>query len=225
MLSIVIPVLDAGKELEALLQTLIPARAEGLVGEVIVVDGGSKDDTRQIAANYGARLFYARPGRGTQLRAGGEEAVGKWLLFLHADTRLPPIWSAAVEKFMETGDGQKAGVFKFALDDKSPWARLIERGVQLRWRLFALPYGDQGLLISRKLYDEVGGYDPIPLMEDVAIIRKLGRKRLALLPARALTSAKRYRSTGFLLRPVKNMILLLAYFCGAKPETLAKLYR
>jgi len=224
MLSIVIPTLNSADGLETLLKGLAEGRERNIVGEIIIVDGGSDDETRRLANHFGARVFYSKKGRGPQLRAGGEEANGKWLLFLHADTRLTPIWFKAVQQFIDEGNENKAAVFRFAFDDTSKSAKLIERGVDLRWKLFGLPYGDQGLLISKKLYHDIGGYKPIPLMEDVDIVRRIGKKRLELLPARAFTSAIRYQQYGYLLRAMRNLCILTLYFCGAPPRWLAKLY-
>ncbi len=203
---------------------LAEGRERDVVGEIIVVDGGSTDETRSIANRFGARVFYSKKGRGPQLRAGGEEANGQWLLFLHADTRLTPIWFEAVQQFIDKNNENKAAVFRFAFDDTSKLAKLIEGGVNLRCKLFGLPYGDQGLLISKKLYHDIGGYKPIPLMEDVDIVRRIGAKRLELLPARAYTSAIRYQQHGYVLRALRNLCILTLYFCGVSPRWLARLY-
>jgi hypothetical protein len=122
------------------------------------------------------RCIHAPRGRGSQLVAGAAAAQGEWLLFLHADTRLGLGWQAALAAAMTRPD--RAAYFRFALDDPSPAARRLERAVAWRCRILALPYGDQGLFISRALYDEVGGYRPLPLMEDVDLVRRLGRRRL-----------------------------------------------
>src|SRR6185295_5190716 len=139
-------------------------------------------------------------GRGVQLAAGAAAARGDWLLFLHADTALAPGWREAASRHMAAGPC-RAGHFRLALDDEHPAARRIERLARWRCRLLALPYGDQGLLIARALLDEAGGFRPLPLMEDVDLVRRLGRARLAALDADALTSAQRYRRDGWWARP------------------------
>jgi len=211
--SVIIPTLDAAHLLPPLL-----AQLEG-VGEVILADGGSGDGL----AALGPRVVAAPRGRGTQLAAGAAAAQCEWLLFLHADTRLEPGWQAAVRAAMDQPG--RAHYFRFALDDPSPQARRLETAVAWRCRWLALPYGDQGLLISRELHAEIGGYRPLPLMEDVELARRLGRARLACLPARAITSADRWRRDGWWRRSGRNLLTLSLYFCGVSPERLARLYR
>jgi rSAM/selenodomain-associated transferase 2 len=217
MLSVVIPTLDAAATLAGCLAALDEA------DEIVVADGGSRDATRDIAAAAGARLVPAPRGRGSQLRAGVEAAHGDWLLFLHADTGLAPGWRAAAAAHIAAAP-ERAACFRFRLDEPAWQARLVERGVALRVRLLALPYGDQGLLISRRLYDEVGGYRPLPLMEDVDLVRRLGRRRLATLPADAVTSAARWRRDGWLRRSGRNLACLALHRLGMSAERVARLY-
>jgi rSAM/selenodomain-associated transferase 2 len=219
-ISIVIPVLDDAEGLAALLAVL--GRAP-LVGEIIVVDGGSRDGSAEIAATAGARVIAAPRGRGSQLAAGAAEATGDWLFFLHADCRPLPGWEEAVPGFIG-GAREAAGYFALALDDPAPAARRLERLVAWRCRTLALPYGDQGLLISRRLYDAVGGYGTMPLMEDVDLARRLGRARLRPTGATMLASARRYRRDGYWRRPLRNLCCLALYFAGVSPERIARLY-
>lgn len=213
MLSVVIPTLNAAATLPACLAALREA------DEIVVVDGGSSDATAGIAEAAGARLIHSPQGRGVQLRAGAANARGDWLLFLHADTILSAGWRGAVAAHVAGAPG-KAACLRFRLDDPAWQARLIERGVSAR----RFPYGDQGLLISRALYEEVGGYRPLPLMEDVDLVRRLGRRRLALLEADAITSAARWRREGWARRSARNAGLLLLYRLGVSPQRLAMLY-
>jgi rSAM/selenodomain-associated transferase 2 len=196
---------------------------EGLVREVVLADGGSTDATLDIADEAGARVLRLQPGRGAQLAAGCAEAKGPWLLALHADTRLETGWMLAARRHM-AAHREQAGWFRFALDDGALVARLWEAGVDQRSRRFGLPYGDQGLLISKTLYDEVGGYRTIPLMEDVDLVRRLGRARLRPLGARALTSSARFRREGYWRRSSRNWTLLARYLRGADPAELARGY-
>jgi GT2 family glycosyltransferase len=160
-----------------------------------------------------------------QLAAGAAAASADWLLFLHADTRLQPGWAEAVRRFTaDPANRQKAACFRFRLDDPSPQARRVERLVAWRCRRLGLPYGDQGLLIHRTYYDELGGFKPVPLMEDVDLVRRIGRRNIVMLAADALTSAARYRRDGYWLRPVRNLCLLSLYFLGVPPRWLARLY-
>ena len=220
-LSVIIPALDSADSLARCLESVAPAG-----GEAIVVDGGSRDGTRSLACSGGARVVASEAGRGAQLMAGAAAARGDWLLFLHADTTLSEGWWDAARGFM---DGQAAGepraaYFRYALDDDGPAARRLEALVAWRCRLLGLPYGDQGLLIAREFYHALGGYRPLPLMEDVAFIRRIGRRRLTRLDADAVTSAARYRREGYLRRPLRNILCLALYFLGLPPRILVRLY-
>jgi rSAM/selenodomain-associated transferase 2 len=193
--------------------------------ELVVVDGGSADGTAAIARADGARVVTAPRGRGSQLAAGAVAAGGDWLLFLHADTRPEPGWVEAVRGFIAAPDNaNRAGYFRFALDDPAPEARRLERAVAWRCRVLALPYGDQGLLLSRALYEAIGGFRPLPLMEDVDLVRRLGRRRLVALPAAALTSAERWRRDGWGRRSARNLLCLALWFLGVPPRLIRKLY-
>lgn len=214
-LSIVIPALNAA----AALPSTLAAIGEG--PEVIVVDGGSSDSTQ--AAAFGARVIIATRGRGSQIAAGIAAATRPWLLLLHADTRLQPGWREAVAAHMGAGT-DKAGYFCFRLDSPDPRARRLERLVAWRCRVLALPYGDQGLLIHRDLLRSVGGITPLPLMEDVDLVRRIGRHRLVELPAGALTSAARWEREGYLRRSTRNLLCLSLWIAGVPPRVIQRLY-
>jgi rSAM/selenodomain-associated transferase 2 len=222
LLSAVIPTWNAAGTLPATLATL---RSATIVREVIVADGGSSDETAADARAAGAEVIAAPRGRGSQLAAGAAAATGDWLLFLHADCRLEREWEDAVGAFLAAPKAQsRAGYFDLALDDEAPAARRLERIVAWRCRALALPYGDQGLLIARTLYDAVGGFRPLPLMEDVDLVRRLGRRRLARIGARCLASARRYRRDGYLRRPLRNLLCLSLYLAGVPAQRLVRLY-
>ncbi|MGD9784356.1 MAG: TIGR04283 family arsenosugar biosynthesis glycosyltransferase [Hyphomicrobiaceae bacterium] len=228
MLSVVIPTLNAGERLAQCLTALVPAAVEGLVRDVVVVDGGSTDGTLHIVDAAGADLIASEPGRGRQLALGARKAKQPWLLFLHADTVLSHGWDEEVARFMEAVDGDRrslsAASFRFALDDVGAAPRVLERLVALR-NLAGLPYGDQGLLIPRRLYDAVGGYAPVPIMEDVMLARRLGRRRIARLRALAVTGAERYQSAGYPARVLRNQYCLALHAMGAKPERILAAYK
>ncbi len=216
-LSVVIPALDAAAALPGTLAAL-----GGSPAEILVVDGGSTDGTPEVAAGLGARVVAAPRGRGVQLAAGVAAARGPWLLLLHADTRLAPGWVPAVRRCMERPGS--AWFFRFALDDEAPAARRLERAVAWRCRVLALPYGDQGLLVHRDLLEAVGGIRPLPLMEDVDLVRRIGRERLGAIGVEAVTSAARWRRDGYLARSARNLACLSLWFLGVPPARIARLY-
>jgi len=232
MISVVIPTLNAAPFIGPCLASLVPAAVEGVVNEVVITDGGSADEISAIADQSGAKFIETEKGRGSQLRAGADNAKGPWLLFLHADTVLEPGWERAAIRFIKRAERQGSGfgksgpaaAFRFALDDGSGAARRLEWMVRLRMFVMKLPYGDQGLLIHRRHYEALGGYADMPLMEDVDMIRRIGRKNLVLLDARAVTSADKYRRDGYLKRSTRNLGLLALYYLGFSPERLARLY-
>lgn len=224
-LSVIVPALDAAAVLPATLAALEEGRADGLLREVIVVDGGSTDRTAALAEAAGARVIAAPRGRGAQLAAGGAAASGAWLLFLHADTLLAAGWAAAVAAFIAAPPSQqRAGYLRFRLDDRSAAARRMEALVAWRCRRLGLPYGDQGLLVAAPLYRAIGGFRALPLMEDVDLVRRLGRQRLVALSADAITSAARYRREGYVWRPLRNLGCLTLYFLGLPPHLILRLY-
>jgi glycosyltransferase involved in cell wall biosynthesis len=203
-LSIIIPTLNAVPVLGPTLAALAQIEGAGLVKELIVADGGSVDETRQAATESGAVLIETEAGRGVQLQAGAAAARGDWFLFLHADTVLAEGWSDAVRAFIDA-----AGTVPYA-----GW----------RNRLLALPYGDQGLLIARAHFEEIGGYRNYPLMEDVDIVRRVGRRRLCPINATATTSAAKYRADGYWSRPARNLLCLAFYYLGLPKPLIRKVY-
>lgn len=228
MITVVIPTFNAGAGLAATFAALIPASVEGLISRAIVVDGGSTDQTHAIADDAGARIIHGQKGRGIQLAKGGEEVETPWILFLHADTILMPGWEVDVRSFIAAASDQgalkQAAVFRFKVDEPGLRPRIMEKIVALRCALFALPYGDQGLLISTKFYRQIGGYRPLPLMEDVEIIRRIGRRHLSLLRSSALTSFARYRQDGYFRRIFRNLTCLALYFAGVAPAKIVQRY-
>jgi rSAM/selenodomain-associated transferase 2 len=228
MISVIIPTLNAEERLGATLSALVPAAVDGLVREVIVVDAGSSDRTAEIVEGSGAELIDCSGGRGRQLAAGATRARFPWLLFLHADTVLEAGWERDASKFMERVDLGKqpvsAAAFRFALDDEGFSPRVLERMVALRCSILKLPYGDQGLLMPRELYLEIGGFSELPLMEDVELVRRLGRRRVRVLGSRAVTSADRYRRAGYVRRSARNMLCLTLYSVGVPVRVISRIY-
>jgi rSAM/selenodomain-associated transferase 2 len=226
MISVVIPTLNAQASLPDTLSALIPATVEGLVREVVIVDAGSTDRTCEIADAAGAEVVAVSPNRGSQLMAGATRARHPWLLFLHADTVLDPGWEREVSHFMDRVDNGRiepaAAAFRFALDDEGLAPRCLEGLVGLRCALLRLPYGDQGLLIPRALYDQVGGYRALPVMEDLDLVRRLSRVKM--LRARAVTSALRYRREGYFRRALKNQMCLVLYALNVPAARISQFY-
>lgn len=220
-LDVVIPTLNAGATLAATLAAL----QGDLAITITVCDGGSSDDTAAIARQAGATVVTAPAGRGGQLAAGASVGDASWILFLHADTVLAPGWVNTVRAFTSRHVNiGKAGYFRLRFDSTDPRARRVERLAAWRARRLGLPYGDQGLLMARVLYEYLGGFKPLPLMEDVDLVRRIGRKNLVPLDADAVTSAARYERDGWTMRPLRNLSCLTLYLAGVPPAAIAHLY-
>jgi rSAM/selenodomain-associated transferase 2 len=216
-ISVVIPTLNAAATLPATLDALGP------VAEIVVADGGSEDSSVELAHQAGAHVVAGSPGRGRQLAAGVAASTGEWLLLLHADTRLSPEWRDQAAAHIHQHPG-KAAYFRFALDSADPKARRLERLVAWRCRVLGLPYGDQGLLIGRDTLRRAGGIAPLPLMEDVDLINRLGRRRLIGLSATAITSAAKWERDGWNRRSCRNLLCLSLWLVGVSPARIARIY-
>ncbi|MGJ8546946.1 MAG: TIGR04283 family arsenosugar biosynthesis glycosyltransferase [Sulfitobacter sp.] len=220
-ISIVIPTLNAETGLPRCLEALVEGLEAGMIRELIVSDGGSSDASGAVAQAWGAQVLQGAPSRGGQLRAGCAAAKGEWLFVLHADSVLPRGWTGPVGAHLSSG---KAGWGRLRFDRGGLRGRIVAGWANLRSAVFGLPYGDQGLLIPRALYEQVGGYADQPLMEDVALARAL-RGHLAPLDLSVTTSADKYVAQGWLRRGGRNLWILLRYLSGAAPEALARSYR
>ncbi len=220
-LSIIIPTLNAAADLPLCLEGLLPGLEAGLIREVIVADGGSGDSTRAIAGSAGVSVVDADTVRSQQLRAGASAARGEWFLFLRPITVLSRDWAERAAVHMGRRP-EKAAVFKLKYRSDAPQARGLERRANRRTRWLGLPYGDQGLLISRALHDAVGGYADVPAMEDVMIVRAIGKRRLVMLDAEARASAAEYERDGWRRRAWADAWQLARFRMGAKPEDLIR---
>jgi rSAM/selenodomain-associated transferase 2 len=219
--TIIMPVLDEATEIEAALAVLAPYRARG--GEVIVADGGSSDSTAELARSLADRVIVAPRGRAAQMNAGAAAANGDVLLFLHADTRLPDNADRLVLDGLAYS-GRNWGRFDVRFDG-GRLLTFVARMMNWRSRLTGIATGDQALFVTRAAFERVGGFPAIALMEDVALSAKLKHisKPLAL-HARVTTSARRWRKHGTLRTVLLMWRLRLAFFLGADPEKLVKIY-
>ncbi|HDS15651.1 MAG TPA: glycosyltransferase [Proteobacteria bacterium] len=224
LLSVVIPVLNESASLPATLAALGLERFGGTV-EVIVVDGGSHDDSAALAAAAGCRVLVCRPsGRGRQMNLGAAAARGRYLLFLHADTRIPDNAFIKICRSLAR-PGVALGAFSLALDEPGVRFRLLEKLVHWRSRFWGLPYGDQGFFVRAETFAGVGGFWSEGLLEDVDFLRRIKPTgRLVLLPEKILTSARRWRRNGFWRVTLVNQMILLGYWLGVPPHVLFRFY-
>tara|TARA_B100000686_G_C16681995_1_gene912489 strand:+ start:606 stop:1313 length:708 start_codon:yes stop_codon:yes gene_type:complete len=207
--AVIIPAKNEEKRLPETLKAL------GTQVKVIVVDGSSDDKTIEVAKKLGADVISSQPSRGLQLHLGAQRATEEWLIFLHADTVLSAGWLTEVMEFVNNpASKSKVGFFKFKLDDESFFSKICELTVFLRNLIFCIPYGDQGLLIRKDLYISLGGYKQIPLMEDLDMSIKIGRKRFKPINVEAVTSGLRYKKNGYIYQSLKNFLCFFMYFLG-----------
>ena len=219
-ISIIIPTLNEGTNLPA---TLASTR-NAVDVEVIVVDGGSSDETVQVARSWGTEVVASAPGRAGQMNAGAARATGEVLLFLHGDTRLPRMFDHHVRKIMAR-PGVVAGAFQLRVDGDLPGLRTMERLVNFRSRRLQFPYGDQAIFLRANLFREMGGFPDMPIMEDFELVRRLRRRGpIVTAPVPVLTSGRRWENLGIVRTTLVNYAIPLAYYMGAPPSQLARWY-
>ncbi len=219
-ISIIIPTLDEAARIQSVLRPLV-----GLDGvEVIVVDGGSQDGTPALAAEAGARVLSSERGRARQMNAGRRAAGGDLLIFLHGDTVPPADFLERARRVVDL-PGVAAGAFRLRIDGAGLGFRIIETVANLRSRFLRTPYGDQILFLKADVFDRVGGFPELPIMEDFEFVRRLARLgRIAIAPAAVSTSARRWEKLGLVKTTLLNWAIVLAYLAGVRPERLAAWY-
>lgn len=221
-ISIIIPVLNEAAIIEATLKQL----TEDSDLEIIVVDGGSRDRTVSIAQQCRVRVITApRTGRANQMNAGAKAARGEILLFLHADTRLPSGYCQVIKNILSQPK-VIAGAFQLAIEGEAKSLRLIETMVNIRSRFFALPYGDQALFIKREVFESLGGFAELPIMEDFELVGRLkSQGKIEIAPSAVLTSGRRWNKLGVCQTTLINQLIIIGYYLKISPEQLSKFYR
>lgn len=220
-ISIIIPALNEAPTIAPVISTARNAKNV----EIIVADGGSSDRTADIAQSLGVRVISTAPGRATQMNAGAASATGDILLFLHADTLLPPGYDSDARMALAK-PSILGGAFPLKIDGRRLCLRLVETGVNCRSNFFQMPYGDQAIFLYSATFDKIGGFPDLPLMEDFEFVCRLKKQgRIALLPQPVLTSDRRWQQLGVLKTTAINQIVIIAYFLGVSPDRLAFWYR
>lgn len=221
-LSVIIPALDEENTIGRLLDDI---GALQVPHEIIVVDGGSADGTRDVARAMGAQVVEAPRGRGVQIAAGVRRSRAPLLCFLHADVRLGPRAVLMLERLVRARP-RGAYAFRLHIDDRGPAYRLVEWEANAQARWAGLPRGDHGLIVWRSDYERAGGYPELPVMEDVALVRALGRiTRVRTLPATLRVSPRRWMREGVMRGAMRHWMLLTAFLAGASPDRLAERWR
>lgn len=220
-LSVIIPVLNEAKTIAHTLQSLQTTNIE-----IIIVDGGSDDQTIDIAQTIGAKVILSPElGRAMQMNTGANYATGDTLLFLHADTQLPKNYLRLIA---ETLSRPKiiAGAFQLKINSQNPLLRVIERGVNARSRWLQMPYGDQGIFLKKETFENSGGFPILPLMEDFQFILNLKKQgRIGIANAKVLTSGRRWEKLGVIKTTLLNQKIILGYWFGVPPEKLKQWYQ
>jgi len=220
-ISIIIPVLNEANTIRAVLARLLDARSV----EVIVVDGGSRDETVAIAQSLAVKVITAAASRASQMNAGAAVATGEILLFLHADTHLPTEFETLVRQALQNA-GTVAGAFELRIDAQLRGLRLVERMVNMRSRFLSMPYGDQAIFLKAAVFHEIGGFPDLPIMEDFELMLRLRRiGRITIVPAPVLTSGRRWQKLGIVKTTLINQLIITGYFLGIPPAQLVRLYR
>jgi rSAM/selenodomain-associated transferase 2 len=219
--SVIIPALNEEEQIAKTLEYVRQCQPH----EVIVVDGGSTDRTTRLAREVGAKVLKSKPCRARQMNAGAAQADGNALLFLHADTLLPREWLRTIVETLRR-PGVAAGAFGFRIGGEFRGKAIIERAVGFRSNWLQRPYGDQGLFLSRALFEELGGFANLPILEDYELVNRLRRHgHVIIVTEPAITSGRRWHHLGFLRTTLINQLVLAGYHLGVPPHRLARLYQ
>ena len=194
--------------------------------KIIIVDADSKDLTRKICDKFTIQFFTSKKNRGLQLNIGGEKCDSDWIFFLHADSILDSDAINEINKFISNAkNNYKAAALKLKFNQKNIYSFLLSKIVFFRSKYLKLPYGDQGLIISKVFYTKIGGFKPLPIMEDVEIVKNIGFKNIILLDSYITTDSIRYKDQGWLFRPLINLYCLSLYFLGFNINLINKIYQ
>ncbi|MEM8781062.1 MAG: TIGR04283 family arsenosugar biosynthesis glycosyltransferase [Cyanobacteria bacterium P01_G01_bin.49] len=221
-ISVIIPVLNEERIIEKNLISVL-----GYSGiEVILVDGGSQDNTVFIAQNMGVKVIFAsQTGRASQMNQGALAATGDTFLFLHADTILPKDYPSIVKKILSEPTNI-VGAFQLKIDSNQLALRLVEKLVNWRSRFLSLPYGDQAIFLKESVFQEMGGFADLPIMEDFVLIQKLKKQgKITIASEKVITSSRRWQKLGILKTTIINQLVILGYYWGISPHQLAQFYR
>lgn len=219
-ISIIIPTLNEADNI----QSTINSTKSSKNIEIIVVDGGSKDETLLIAKSLGAKIIVSPPGRANQMNMGAMVASGEILLFLHGDTRLPTNFEQMIRKTLAK-PGIVAGAFALQINSPHWGLRFVEFGVKWRCNLLQMPYGDQAIFMTKDVFEKVGNFPEIPIMEDFEMIRKLKHLgKIYLLSTPVITSPRRWLKKGILQTTLLNQIIIIAYLLGISPHQIRNWY-
>jgi hypothetical protein len=220
-LSVIIPTLNEAATLGRTLENI--HRANDV--EMIVADGGSQDATRELAEHAGATVLAISGGRAAQQNAGAAVAQGRLLLFLHADTLLPENYAELIRRTL-ADPATVAGAFRFRTDGARRALRVMEWGTNIRSTIFQWPYGDQGLFMEKRVFEELQGFAPLPIMEDFDLVRRLRQRgRVITLATAICTSARRWQRWGVLQTTLRNQLMIAGFLAGVSPTRLARFYR
>ncbi len=220
-ISIIIPVLN---EASKIAKTITVAKS-GKSVEILVVDGGSQDNTVDIVEALGLKVLFASPSRANQMNVGAKAATGEILLFLHADTLLPTKFAHSVRRVL-CQPNTIAGAFALQIDGSLKGLRLLEKGVNLRSHFLSLPYGDQAIFVKTETFKALGGFPQLPIMEDFELVLKLRNcGRIAIIPTPVITSSRRWQKLGVWQTTIMNQLAIAAYFLKIPAKHIAKWYR